>query len=275
MRQPNANDAILHVGAIHPMGYPIDSRMFDEVGKLGKNETMNRLDFEDLRRDVKVLRDALAHTNEQTGRNQMSINNLRERFTEVKEHCSRALSISGKVSQEVDEWGKKVIDIETNMKNMGGNTATSLQYYHERFESATQKLDSRCDHIESALKSLWVSKMNQPGLSIEYYQPYVHGLTFETIRLSNRVPEIEKPPTETLSFGECIKWLHRDWRITRKCWRNKNIYVYKHSDDELRFVTIQGKNYPWMANHSELLAGDWLIVPRDLSTASQENARCF
>lgn len=77
--------------------------------------------------------------------------------------------------------------------------------------------------------------------------------------------EPDEVKTTGLTFGEALVALKDAKHVTRACWKNKRIYIFLTDsllsrDEELRVVTIQGKNCPWMPNHQELLAEDWEIV---------------
>lgn len=69
-----------------------------------------------------------------------------------------------------------------------------------------------------------------------------------------------------LSFGEAIKWINDEHKLSRACWKNPDIYIYIRKDplttkaDEIRVITVLGLDCPWMPNHQELLANDWQIV---------------
>lgn len=92
------------------------------------------------------------------------------------------------------------------------------------------------------------------------WQNEVHKLwkEIELLRQSSRpLPEIN------CNFGEALIHLKAGRSISRKCWRNKAIRVFLwqiKEQPELRVITIQGINSPWMPNHSELLADDWMVI---------------
>lgn len=90
-----------------------------------------------------------------------------------------------------------------------------------------------------------------------------------------RVKNLENPkdrsmPTENMSFGDVINYFKSDLyskdKVTRKCWHNYGIYIYAIKNKivdhpiEIRVKTVQGYDCPWMPNHSELFADDWMVA---------------
>lgn len=80
------------------------------------------------------------------------------------------------------------------------------------------------------------------------------------------VPQPAEPKMEGLNIGEAIEWLKKGWHVTRKCWRNENIYLHLYQSllvgrgDEIRVKTIRGIDCVWSPNHDELLATDWRVI---------------
>lgn len=76
--------------------------------------------------------------------------------------------------------------------------------------------------------------------------------------------EIKKPyKKENLTFGQALKRLKQGHKLTRACWNRPEIYIYLKTTNqlyEIRVITIQGFDCPWMPNHRELLECDWKVV---------------
>jgi hypothetical protein len=80
----------------------------------------------------------------------------------------------------------------------------------------------------------------------------------------------KQPATIHLTFGEALEHLKQNKKVTRMCWHNPNIYLWlwDNTDEcppekcspEIRVKTVRGIHAPWMPNHTELLANDWMVV---------------
>lgn len=73
-----------------------------------------------------------------------------------------------------------------------------------------------------------------------------------------------------MDFGEALKLLKRGDRVSRAGWNGKGQYIELQSPDAgskmtlpyLYISTVQGALVPWLASQTDLLAEDWILVPR-------------
>ena len=80
----------------------------------------------------------------------------------------------------------------------------------------------------------------------------------------------------TFSFGEAIKYLKRGFKVARKGWNGKGLYITlvsgenwamdKHENtvcekrDWLGIKTVDDQFMPWVPSQSDVLAEDWIIL---------------
>lgn len=81
----------------------------------------------------------------------------------------------------------------------------------------------------------------------------------------------------TFNFGEAIKYLKRGFKVARKGWNGKGIYLElqvpdEHSKMTLPYIYIVTNNLitdnpdapkgvvPWLASQTDMLAEDWIFV---------------
>lgn len=80
----------------------------------------------------------------------------------------------------------------------------------------------------------------------------------------------EMQPEERLApFGFAIAWLKNGYKITRKGWNGKNMWLAlqvpdAHSKMSLPYIymrTAQGDLVPWLASQTDVLSEDWVLLP--------------
>jgi hypothetical protein len=68
-----------------------------------------------------------------------------------------------------------------------------------------------------------------------------------------------------MNFGEALKAMYSDNRVTRRGWNGKGMWVAlqrpdQHSKMTLPYIymsTVDGELVPWVASHTDMLAHDW------------------
>ena len=71
-----------------------------------------------------------------------------------------------------------------------------------------------------------------------------------------------------MSFSSALAMLKDGYRVTRKGWNGKDMWLALQEPDEhskmtlpyIYMCTVQGDFVPWLASHTDLLADDWRIV---------------
>jgi hypothetical protein len=91
-------------------------------------------------------------------------------------------------------------------------------------------------------------------------------ITFESI-LSDDWYVVDNQKKHDLTFSEALELIKKNERVSRKCWKNENIFVFlvesESRDEEENFLqvkTSRGLLVPWIPNHNELLADDWYVL---------------
>lgn len=80
-------------------------------------------------------------------------------------------------------------------------------------------------------------------------------------------PYKEGPP---LTFGEALELLKQGYKVNRKGWNGKGMYLElqvpdAHSKMTLPYIymkTVQGDLVPWLASQTDILAKDWDWIPK-------------
>lgn len=82
----------------------------------------------------------------------------------------------------------------------------------------------------------------------------------------------------TFSFGEAVKYLKRGYKVTRKGWNGKGMYLFKSPkmgcqmyekytgkeiNDLQEFIvmkTVDDTLVPWLPSQTDVLSGDWIFA---------------
>ncbi len=82
----------------------------------------------------------------------------------------------------------------------------------------------------------------------------------------------------TFSFGEAVKYLKRGYKVTRKDWNGKGMYLFKSPkmgcqmyekytgkeiNDLQEFIvmkTVDDTLVPWLPSQTDVLSGDWIFA---------------
>lgn len=75
--------------------------------------------------------------------------------------------------------------------------------------------------------------------------------------------------TPTMTFEEILRILKDGYRVQRKGWNGKGMWIALIKKDEsglmtLPFIymrTVQGDFVPWLASQTDILADDWDLAP--------------
>lgn len=76
----------------------------------------------------------------------------------------------------------------------------------------------------------------------------------------------EKEFKEDFSFSYALDKLKEDRRVSRRCWRNENVFLFLNKptlrtrENFICVKTLHGFIVPWCPNHNELLGDDWYLV---------------
>ena len=71
---------------------------------------------------------------------------------------------------------------------------------------------------------------------------------------------------EVFTFSEALILLNQGYRVSRKGWNGKGMYIEilfpdLHSKMTLPYIymkTVSGDLVPWLASQTDLLSGDWI-----------------
>lgn len=99
----------------------------------------------------------------------------------------------------------------------------------------------------------------------------------EGYKLADEIYNIEnKLPSETFNFGKAIEYLKLGYRVARKGWNGKDIFLELQTPDQYSkmtspYIYIDSTNLettnknavknrvPWLASQTDMLADDWII----------------
>lgn len=68
-----------------------------------------------------------------------------------------------------------------------------------------------------------------------------------------------------MDFGQAVRALKDGWRVARRGWNGKGMWLELQTPDEhskmtlpyMFMVTVQGDRVPWLASQTDMLAEDW------------------
>lgn len=130
-------------------------------------------------------------------------------------------------------------------------------------EAKVEKLTDRLNALEKKLLEPVaqgiVDNMTKRFTTLAAKYDNRHVMMADNLSCYNKLDDSDTESRKFLPLGEAIKHMKKGKKVSRYSWRNPKINMYL-KDNEIRVNTIAGQDCPWIPNHNELLAEDYIVI---------------